>query len=194
MPSPVVLEGRSVRLEPLTLDHVPELFAAGGGDDEVWRWMPAPTPRTEAEMGSVAGNLINDPRAVPLAVIHDGHAIGWSTYLDCPGFDLSIEIGWTWYGRAYWRSAVNTECKILLIDHAIDKLGFNRVQLKTDNMNVRSQTAIRRIGGTHEGTLRRHRPRPDGTWRDTVYFSILDNEWPPNRARLQTRLDLPPTP
>ncbi|GAA1005267.1 N-acetyltransferase [Acrocarpospora pleiomorpha] len=191
MPSPVVLEGRSVRLEPLTLDHVPELFAAGGGDDEVWRWMPAATPRTEAEMGAVAGSLIDDPGAVPLAVVHDERAIGWSTYLDCPGFDRSIEIGWTWYGRAYWRSAVNTECKILLIDHAIDKLGFNRVQLKTDNMNVRSQAAIQRIGGTHEGTLRRHRPRPDGTWRDTVYFSILDDEWPPNRARLQARLDLP---
>ncbi|GIH26163.1 N-acetyltransferase [Acrocarpospora phusangensis] len=191
MPAPVTLEGRFVRLEPLTLDHVPDLFAAGGGDDDVWRWMPAPTPRTEQDMSALAAKLIVDPHTTPLAVIHDNRAVGWSTYLDCPGFDASVEIGWTWYGQAHWRSPVNTECKILLIDHAIDKLGFNRVQLKTDNMNIRSQTAIRRIGGVHEGTLRRHRPRPDGTWRDTVVFSILDDEWPPHRTRLQARLDLP---
>ncbi|GAA0392622.1 hypothetical protein Acor_17070 [Acrocarpospora corrugata] len=150
--------------------------------------MPASTPRTEAELAAVASSLIDDPHALPLAVIRDGSAIGWSTYLGCPGFDSSIEIGWTWYGQAHWRSPVNTECKLLLVGHAIDKLGFNRVQLKTDIMNVRSQTAIRRIGGVHEGTLRRHRPRPDGTWRDTVYFSILDDEWPDHRTRLQNRL------
>jgi RimJ/RimL family protein N-acetyltransferase len=83
-----------------------------------------------------------------------------------------------------WRSAVNTECKLLLIDHAFDKLGVNRVMLKTDILNIRSQTAIRRIGGLSEGVLRRHRRRPDGTWRDTAYFSILDDEWPAHRARL----------
>ncbi|WP_214107156.1 GNAT family N-acetyltransferase [Acrocarpospora catenulata] len=186
MPSPVVLESPLVRLEPLTLDHVPDLFKAGGDDDEVWRWMPAATPRTEAELAAVATMLIDDQHSVPLAVIHDGQAIGWSTYLDVPGFDLSIEIGWTWYGRAYWRTGINTACKILLLDHAIDVLGYNRVQLKTDNLNERSQTAIRRIGGTYEGTLRRHRPRPDGTWRDTAYFSLLAEEWPPHRSRLTT--------
>jgi N-acetyltransferase len=189
MPAPAILEGETVRLEPLTDDHIPDLFLAGGDDDEVWRWMPAPTPRTETELAKVAAGLIEPPDHVPFAVIlkETGRAVGWTTYIDTPGYADSIEIGWTWYGRAVWRSAVNTECKLLLIDHAFDKLGVNRVMLKTDILNIRSQTAIRRIGGLSEGVLRRHRRRPDGTWRDTAYFSILDDEWPAHRARL-TRL------
>ncbi|WP_371783726.1 GNAT family N-acetyltransferase [Streptosporangium subroseum] len=185
-PAPVTLEGDVVRLEPLSLVHVPDLFLAGGGDDEVWRWMPAPTPHSEAEMAEIATGLIEQPGVVPFAVIlkETGRAVGSTTYHDVPGFDDSIEIGWTWYGRAVWRSSVNTECKILLIDHAFDKLGVNRVMLKTDILNIRSQTAIRRIGGLSEGVLRRHRRRPDGTWRDTAYFGILDDEWPAHRARL----------
>ncbi|GLW12315.1 N-acetyltransferase [Microtetraspora sp. NBRC 13810] len=186
MPSPVVLDGAAVRLEPLAAGHVPDLFLAGGGDDEVWRWMPRATPRTEAELAEIAGHLISDPAYAPFAVIlrETGRAVGWSAYCDVPGFDESVEIGWTWYGRAVWRTGVNTECKILLLDHAFDKLGCNRVLLKTDHLNLRSQNAIRRIGGVHEGTLRRHRRRPDGTWRDTAYFGILDSEWPACRARL----------
>ncbi|MEU3166922.1 GNAT family protein [Streptosporangium sp. NPDC006930] len=186
MPAPVTLEGESVRLEPLTGGHVPDLFLAGGGDDEVWRWMPAPTPHTEAALAEIAARLAGTPDHVPFAVIlrETGRAVGWTTYIDTPGYADSIEIGWTWYGRSVWRSAVNTECKVLLIDHAFDKLGVNRVQLKTDNLNVRSQNAIMRIGGVPEGVLRRQRRRTDGTWRDTAYFSILDDEWPAHRARL----------
>ncbi|MEU0480611.1 GNAT family protein [Streptosporangium sp. NPDC006013] len=186
MPAPLTLEDDTVRLEPLTGGHVPDLFLAGGGDDEVWRWMPAPTPRTEAELARIAARLAGAPNYVPFAVVlkESGRAVGWTTYIDTPGYADSIEIGWTWYGRTVWRSAVNTACKILLIDHAFDKLGVNRVQLKTDNLNIRSQDAIRRIGGVPEGTLRRQRRRPDGTWRDTAYFSILDDEWPAHRARL----------
>ncbi|MFC7648745.1 GNAT family N-acetyltransferase [Streptosporangium lutulentum] len=151
--------------------------------------MPTPAPHSEAELTEIAAGLIEKPGVVPFTVIlkETGRAVGWTTYHDVPGFDDSIEIGWTWYGRTVWRSAVNTECKILLIDHAFDKLGANRVMLKTDILNIRSQTAIRRIGGVAEGVLRRHRRRPDGTWRDTAYFSILDDEWPAHRARL-TRL------
>ncbi|WP_049576534.1 GNAT family N-acetyltransferase [Nonomuraea sp. SBT364] len=186
LPAPVVLENDDVRLEPLTLEHVPDLFAAGGGDEELWRWLPVAAPRTEEELAAVARTLIEDDKHVPHAVIvkATGKAAGWTAYCDVPGFDESIEIGWTWYGRAYWRSAVNTACKLLLIDHAFDKLGFNRVLLKTDCLNERSQNAIRRIGGVHEGTLRRHRRRTDGTWRDTVCFGILVEEWPDHRARL----------
>ncbi|MEV0196989.1 GNAT family protein [Nonomuraea sp. NPDC050691] len=185
LPSPVVLENDVVRLEPLTLAHVPDLFAAGGGDPEVWRWLSA-LPGTEEELREVAAGLIADDKHVPLAVVprESGRAVGWTTYCDVPGFDESVEIGWTWYGRAVWRTAVNTNCKVLLIDHAFDELGYNRVMLKTDVLNTRSQNAIRRIGGVHEGTLRRHRTRPDGTWRDTVVFGILQEEWPAHRARL----------
>ncbi len=186
MPAPMVLENDLVRLEPLTLGHLPDLFAASGGDEEVWRWLPAETPRTEEDLAKVARYLLEDDRHLPLAVIvkETGTAAGWTTYIDVPGFEESIEIGWTWYGRAWWRSGVNTGCKLLLIDHAFDKLGHNRVQLKTDILNVRSQNAIKRIGGVHEGTFRRHRRRPDGTWRDTACFGILDEEWPAHRTRL----------
>ncbi|TMR99688.1 GNAT family N-acetyltransferase [Nonomuraea basaltis] len=185
LPTPVVLENDVVRLEPLTLAHVPDLFAAGGGDDEVWRWLGAPAPRSEQELGKIALGLIDDDKHIPFAVVlkGSGRATGWTTYADVPGFNESVEIGWTWYGRAVWRTAVNTACKLLLIDHAFE-LGYNRVLLKTDVLNLRSQNAIKRIGGLHEGTLRRHRKRPDGTWRDTVYFGILIEEWPEHRARL----------
>ncbi|MEW1837935.1 GNAT family protein [Nonomuraea angiospora] len=185
LPVPVVLENGVVRLEPLTLDHVPDLFAASGADEEVWRWLPAPAPRSEEELGKLALGLMTDDGHVPFAVVlkESGRAVGWTTYADVPGFEASIEIGWTWYGRAVWRTAVNTGCKVLLIDHAF-ALGYNRVLLKTDHLNLRSQNAIKRIGGVHEGTLRRHRRRPDGTWRDTVYFGILEEEWPQHRARL----------
>lgn len=145
--------------------------------------------RRAAERGRAGGDGgAADRRPGACAVRGDpqetGRAVGWTTYIATPGYADSIEIGWTWYGRAVWRSAVNTTCKILLIDHAFDKLGVNRVQLKTDNLNTRSQAAIRRIGGVPEGVLRRQRRRPDGTWRDTAYFSILDDEWPAHRARL----------
>ncbi|TDD48246.1 N-acetyltransferase [Nonomuraea terrae] len=186
LPAPVVLQDDVVRLEPLSLDHVPALFDAGGGDEEVWRWMPAAAPGTEAELAKIARGLMDDDRHVPFAVVSkaSGRAVGWTTYGDVPGFEASVEIGWTWYGRAVWRTAVNTACKVLLVDHAF-ACGYNRVLLKTDVRNVRSQNAIRRIGGVHEGTLRRHRRRLDGTWRDTVCFGILDDEWPAHRARLR---------
>lgn len=189
MPPAAELENDVVRLTPLTLDHVPDLFAAAGKDDEVWRWLPVPTPQTERHLTKTATYVLEDPGHVAHAVIlkESGRAVGWTTYIDCPGADMSLEIGWTWYGRAVWRTAVNTSCKLLLIDHAFDTLGFNRVQLKTDIMNQRSQNAIQRIGGVYEGTLRRQRLRPDGTWRDTVYFGILEEEWPAHRARLSVR-------
>ncbi|MEV4391426.1 GNAT family protein [Nonomuraea sp. NPDC049607] len=185
LPAPVVLENDVVRLQPLTLEHVPDLFAAGGGDDELWRWLPAATPRTQEDLARTARALIDDDLHIPFVVIpkETGLPAGWTTYIDVPGFDDSVEIGWTWYGQAHWRTALNTNCKLLLLDHAFG-LGYNRVLLKTDVLNLRSQAAIRRIGGVHEGTLRRHRRRPDGTWRDTVYFGILEEEWPEHRARL----------
>ncbi|MGW0805765.1 GNAT family N-acetyltransferase [Nonomuraea sp. NPDC002799] len=185
LPVPVVLENDVVRLEPLSMDHVPDLFAAGGADEDVWRWLPIGPPRSEEELGKVARGLIDDDQHVPFAVVlkESGRAVGWTTYGDVPGFEQSVEIGWTWYGRAVWRTAVNTSCKLLLLDHAFE-LGFNRVLLKTDHLNLRSQNAIKRIGGVHEGTLRRHRKRTDGTWRDTACFGILEEEWPQHRARL----------
>ena len=189
-PVPTVLTGRHVRLEPLTMAHVPDLFAAGGGDEEVWRWLGTETPRTEAELAAVVAELIADASYVPFAVIGlaSGKAVGWTTYMDFSAHDERLEIGWTWYGRSVWRSAVNTESKLLLLTHAFEDLGMGRVQWKTDHLNQRSQNAIQRLGGKPEGTLRRHRLRPDGSWRDSVYFSMLADEWPAARDRLTARL------
>ncbi|MFF3426060.1 GNAT family N-acetyltransferase [Streptomyces sp. NPDC002602] len=193
IPAPVTLTGRHVTLVPLSMDHLGDLFAAGGGDDEVWRWQGGVAPRTEAELGATLSGLLEDAERgtyFPFAVIHrtSGRAIGWTTFMDVDVAHERLEIGWTWYGRAHWRSAVNTETKLLLMTHAFEELGMGRVQLKTDHMNLRSQAAIARLGAQREGVLRRHRRRPDGTWRDTVYFSLLAEEWPDVKSRLGARL------
>ncbi|MCX4782936.1 GNAT family N-acetyltransferase [Streptomyces sp. NBC_01264] len=188
-PSPITLTGRHVRLEPLTRSHLPDLYEAGGRDEEVWRWQGGPAPRTREELGARLDAVLEGDY-LPFAVVHleSGKAIGWTTYLDISPDHERLEIGWTWYGRAYWRSAVNTEAKLLLLTHAFEDLGMGRVQLKTDHLNTRSQAAITRLGAHREGVLRRHRRRPDGTWRDTVYFSLLAEEWPEAKARLAARL------
>ncbi|MER7048275.1 GNAT family N-acetyltransferase [Streptomyces jumonjinensis] len=191
-PSPTTLTGRHVRLEPLSMAHLPDLFDAGGGDEEVWRWQGGPAPQTQDELAEKLGGVLADGERgtyLPFAVIHlaSGRAIGWTTYLDIEPRNERLEIGWTWYGREYWRTAVNTETKLLLLTHAFEELGMGRVQLKTDHLNVRSQNAIARLGATREGVLRRHRLRHDGTWRDSVYYSILADEWPAVKERLLVR-------
>ncbi|MFD0329538.1 GNAT family N-acetyltransferase [Streptacidiphilus monticola] len=179
-----------MRLEPLTLDHVPGLHAALGADEEVFRWL-GPVPRTEQELRDLAAGLLADPGYVAFAVVlqQSGQPVGWTTFLDMAPQDERLEIGWTWYARAHWRSAVNTEAKLLLLTHAFEDLGMGRVQLKTDHLNTRSQQAIARLGATREGVLRRHRRRADGSWRDSVYFSLLAEEWPAAKARLTERLE-----
>jgi RimJ/RimL family protein N-acetyltransferase len=189
-PAQITLAGTHIRLEPLSRDHLPDLFAAGGDDDAVWQWQGGPTPRTEEELGAKLDVLLADDSFVAFAVVllATGRAVGWTTYLDISAADERLEIGWTWYGSAYWRSAVNTEAKLLLLTHAFEDLGMGRVQWKTDHLNQRSQDAIARLGAQREGVLRRHRVRPDGTFRDSVYFSMLKDEWPAAKERLTDRL------
>ncbi|WUS97855.1 GNAT family N-acetyltransferase [Streptomyces sp. NBC_00708] len=189
-PLPVTLTGRHVRVEPLAPAHLDDLFAAGGNDDDVWRWLGTPTPRTPQELEAELTALLADPSYLPFAVVDlaSGRAVGWTTYMDVDVKNERLEIGWTWYGRAYWRTAVNTETKLLLLTHAFEELGMGRVQLKTDHLNERSQEAIARLGARREGVLRRHRRRPDGSWRDTVYFSLLAQEWPEAKGRLEARI------
>jgi RimJ/RimL family protein N-acetyltransferase len=193
MPEPTVLEGGHVRLEPLALTHVPDLYAAGGGDEEVWRWMPRMIPETEAQMRelvleALARQSAGDYTCFAVVQRETGRTVGSTSLMNVPQFDQSIEIGYTWYARSVWRSAVNTESKLLLLTHAFEEVGYNRVMLKTDNLNIRSQNAIARLGAVREGTLRRQVLRRDGTWRDTVYFSILAEEWPDAKQALAARL------
>ena len=173
-----------MRLEPLGQQHVPDLLVAAA-DEEVWRWLPVERPREESDLR----RLVREHRGTPaFAVLVDGRARGSTSYLDV---DLSVgglEIGWTWYARELWRTHVNPACKLLLLAHAFDDLGAERVTLKTDRLNTRSQSAIRRLGAAYDGTLRHSRRRPDGTVRDTAYFSILQAEWPAVRDGLEARL------
>jgi RimJ/RimL family protein N-acetyltransferase len=188
----VTLTGARVRLEPLELRHAADL-AAAGADPEVWRWMPVAPPASEADMRAVIDLLLERREAgaqLPFAQVElaSGRAVGSTSYLDIAPADGRVEIGWTWLGRPWWRTPLNTEAKLLLLGHAFDTLHLNRVALKTDIRNERSQAAIERIGGVREGVLRAHMIRPDGSLRDTVYFSILASEWPAVRERLNRRL------
>ena len=188
-PSPVTLAGRHARLEPLGENHLASLLRHGA-DAEIWRWMltrrddPRESVRGWFER-AMAGTARGDVVAWAIVDGASGEAVGGTTYLDLAPADKRVEIGSTWHGRAFWRTALNTECKFLLLRHAFEALGMNRVQLKTDARNVRSQTASARLGAVREGVLRAHTVMPDGWVRDTVMFSILAAEWPAAKARLE---------
>ena len=189
---PVTLSGHVVRLEPLAEAHVPDLTLAGQ-DEDIWRYMLYGTIRSEAQMQSWVQELLSRQAQgtdLPFAVIHlqAGCAIGATRYLDIRLRDRAVEIGGTWYAPAFQRTAVNTESKYLLLMHAFEELGCVRVQFKTDLRNERSQRAIERLGAVREGVLRKHIITPDGTARDSVYYSIIDTEWPAVKARLEEKL------
>ena len=190
---PVVLEGRIVRLEPLALEHEPALWSVAQ-DAEIWRYMSI-LVRERADLRewiATAVHLGADGSQAPFAIVEraTGKAIGSTRYFDIRPADRGLEIGHTWLGKQYWRSAVNTECKYLLLRHAFETLGCVRVQLKTDALNVRSRAAIKRLGAMEEGTLRKHIWVQNRRFRDTVMFSIIDDEWPVVRERLERWLQV----
>jgi len=185
---PVTLEGRHARLEPLAALHAPDLLLAAQ-DDELWRYMPIERPRTHVDLERmIAEALAAQERGSELAFAildqQSGRAIGSTRYLDLRLAHRGLEIGWTWITPAHQRSAINTECKLLLLAHAFETLGCLRVQLKTDLRNLRSQAAIERLGAKKEGVLRKHYVVWDGYVRDTVMYSITDAEWPEVKRRL----------
>jgi RimJ/RimL family protein N-acetyltransferase len=183
----VLIEGDLVRLEPLGLEHVDDL-AEVGLDPSIWALTPSPVT-TRVEMEEYVKEAVDEAdsgRSIPFAIVlkSDGRAIGSSRFGNLDPINRRMEIGWTWIGRDWWGSGVNTECKLLLLSHAFERIGCVRVELKTDALNLRSRNAILRIGATEEGTLRKHMVTSEGRWRDTVYYSILDDEWPDTKARL----------
>ncbi|KJS55379.1 GCN5 family acetyltransferase [Streptomyces rubellomurinus subsp. indigoferus] len=193
LPAPTTLTGRHIRLEPLDRRHIADLWATVGSEPEVWRWTMNLPPASEQELGRIVDTRIAEAAeggcvhfaAVDLA---SGRAVGMTGYHDYSAQDESVEIGGTLYARSAWRTAVNTEAKLLLLIHAFEDLGMGRVFWKTDALNERSRNAILRLGAQFEGILRRHRLRPTGTWRDSAYFSMLADEWPAAKSRLQERL------
>jgi N-acetyltransferase len=189
--APVTLAGRYVRLEPLSSEHI-DALADVGLDPDLWRWTTSQiTSRDEmadyvqaALAGQAAGSVL------PFVTVEQssGRLIGSTRYGNIDMANRRVEIGWTWVARPWQRTAVNTEAKYLMLRHAFETLGCLRVELKTDVLNERSRRAIGRIGGREEGILRKHVITQSGRVRDTVYFSIIDDEWPQAKAALEARL------
>jgi RimJ/RimL family protein N-acetyltransferase len=189
--TPVTLAGRYLTLEPIEERHAQDLFEVMQ-DEEICRylsWSP-PSQLTETlALVTQARDLMDRRQSIVFAQVWNetGRAIGSTRLIDVRPGDRQVEIGATFLGRAYWRSPANTESKYLFLRHCFERLGCVRVALKTDGRNVRSQEAIARLGAVREGTLRKHM-NVKGYQRDTVYFSILDTEWPAIKARLEKRL------
>jgi N-acetyltransferase len=190
--TPVTLEGTRVRLEPLAQSHQPAL-AEIGLDEDIWRWVTSAPVRTPEDMTAYIALALAERdagRALPFATVDraTGRAIGSTRYAAIEPLHRRLEIGWTWLGRAWQRTAANTEAKYLMLRHAFETLGCVRVELKTDALNERSRAAIRRIGAREEGILRQHMITTSGRLRDTVYFSVLDSEWAQVKSELERRL------
>jgi RimJ/RimL family protein N-acetyltransferase len=188
----VTLQGKHVRLEPMTAEHVPGLAKIGIGQS-FWDFMLYGNITTEGDMHNWVLDILSRAEKgtdLPFAVIHlaSGRVAGATRYLNIMPKDRGLEIGGTWYGQEFQRTPVNTECKYLLLQHAFETLGCIRVQLKTDSRNERSQKAIERIGAVKEGVLRNHMILPDGRYRHSVFYSILDTEWPEVKQRLVNML------
>jgi RimJ/RimL family protein N-acetyltransferase len=189
-PRPITLAGRHVRLEPLSPAHAAELFAALAPNPSVFQWLLAAPPATVQEMEALVASQLEaqgQGRVVVFAQVDlgTGRAAGVTTYMDIRPRDRGLEVGGTWLGKAWQRSGINTEAKYLLLRHAFEELGAARVQLKTDSRNLQSQRAIERLGAVREGTLRRYQLTRGDVLRDTVLYSILDDEWPAVKARLE---------
>jgi N-acetyltransferase len=186
---PITLEGNVVQLVPLSEAHVPGL-AEVGLEPEIWRHMLYGDVDTETKLLAFVQDLLwrqEKGTDLPFTVIYreTGKPVGCTRYLNIDVGNRGVEVGGTWYGPAYQRTMVNTECKYLLLRHAFEVWECIRVQLKTDLNNVRSQTAIERLGAVKEGVLRNHMIRPDGTVRHSVIYSIIDSEWLQVKARLE---------
>jgi N-acetyltransferase len=183
------MESLRVQLRPLQAKDAQSLYTNVGTDPEIFQWMTFAGPQTLEDYQKLTARLIKESESdsrKSFAVIlkETSEVIGHTSYMDYQARNRSIEIGTTFYSKNYWRSFVNTECKLLLLTNAFEVLKLHRVTLKTDGKNLRSQTAIKRIGATYEGALRENMQRPDGSWRDTAHFSILESEWPATKERL----------
>ncbi len=196
-PQPIILTGRTVRLEPIGLQHARDLYEVGK-DESIWRYLPRPVFKDPDDARAWIESCVardERPTVIQFAVMRQAddtvnahRAIGSTGYLDIDRPNRALEIGMTWYGVAYQRTSVNTECKYVMLRHAFEDLGALRVCLKTDHRNERSQRAIERIGATRDAVLRNHRIAWDGANRHSVFYSIIDSEWPAVKQRLEEML------
>ena len=182
---PVVLAGEGVRLEPLQQAHAQGLYNRGRSADD-WRYMPRACFIDMPDVRQWIDEALATPRQLPFAVVETGKdkVVGSTRYLNIRSEHRSLEIGWTWLGQEWQRTGINTRAKLLLLTHAFERLGCLRVAFKADGRNLRSQRALERIGATREGALRKHMIVQGGYARDSVYFSVIDSDWPQVKERL----------
>jgi RimJ/RimL family protein N-acetyltransferase len=189
---PVVLEGKHVRLEPLSLGHLDALCEVGG-DAEIWRWNPYIQTGSREGIRAFVEYALGEQAAgtgLPFVTIEraTGRAIGSTRFMSIERPHRRVEIGGTWLGLAWQRTAANTEAKYLMFRHAFETWGCIRVELKTDSLNDRSRNAILRVGAKEEGTFRNHMVTSTGRIRHSIYFSVIDSEWLEVKARLEEML------
>lgn len=189
---PVTLSGSRVTLEPLSARHARDLFSAAA-HDQVWTFLDEPTPHTLAQIQELIEDATRDQERgtrLAFAVIDNasGRAVGSTSYIDirCP--DRGLEIGWTWTVPSVWGTGINAESKYLLLRHAFEEQSAIRVAIKTDLRNIRSQRAIEALGAHREGVWRNHRVLSTGKYRDTIYYSVIESEWPAVKDIIEERL------
>jgi RimJ/RimL family protein N-acetyltransferase len=190
---PVTLEGNIVRLEPIKREHWQALWeVAKDSLEDIFRWIPYRVANSTDFEQVVENSLAEQERGESLVFVtverNSGRVIGSTRYMNIDRTNRRVEIGSTWIAPPWQRTAVNTEAKYLMLRHAFEQWGCVRVELKTDALNQKSRAAILRIGAKEEGALRKHLITWTGRIRDTVYFSILDTEWPEAKARLESKL------
>lgn len=184
--------GRLVRVEPLTAEHEAGLIGAAG-DPEMFAWMPVDMASSRDAVGEWLASTLAEARegkVVPFAIVEagSGRVLGSTRFLELRFEHLRAEIGWTWVTRSAWSTGVNVETKLLLLEHAFERVGLRRVEFKTDARNERSRGALLALGATFEGILRKHMVVRDGGPRDSAYYSVIDDEWPAVKAHLLGRL------
>ncbi len=188
---PFTLEGKSVRLAPLKLEHLAELYEAAA-DESLWLWTANVVKSREDMLRYVEAALGEAARkvSVPFITIEksSGVIIGSTRFGNIDAKNRKAEIGWTWINPRWQRTAINTEAKLLMLTHAFETWNCVRVELKTDVLNEKSRNAILRLGAKEEGILRKHLITDTGRFRDTVYFSIIDSEWQTVKANLNEKL------
>ena len=183
------MESKRVILRPLIQKDAQSLYKNVGTDPEIFQWMTFAGPKSMEDYESLTARLVKESetdqrKSFAVVLKENSEVIGHTSFMDYQERNKSIEIGTTFYAKKYWRSFVNSECKLMLLTEAFEVQKLHRVTLKTDGKNERSKSAISRIGATYEGALRENMQRPDGSWRDTAYFSILENQWPEIKKRL----------
>ncbi|MGH7500090.1 MAG: GNAT family N-acetyltransferase [Gemmatimonadales bacterium] len=195
--TPVTLEGSTIRLEPLRREHLDGLCGVGL-DLDLWR-LTTTRVRDRGDLERYVEQALADQRAgtaLPFATVTQtgGEVIGSTRFGNAAPVHRRVEIGWTWLAQAWQRTGANTEAKYLMLRHAFDHWGSQRVEFKTSVLNLRSRAALRRLGAVEEGVMRRHMINEDGSVRDSVYYSIIAEEWPGVKARLEHLLTSGGTP